>query len=335
MSNVNQKVRDYQFDNFKFILIILVVIGHFIRPLINDFPAMLALYDVIFTFHMPMFVFISGYFAKCYINSDKRASVVTKMFCTFVIFQTIYYFFYNYVMLEPTEFSLILPYWTLWYLMAMVVWLIILPYMVRFKYPLIVAIIIGMLGGIGTEITGVFALPRVLGFLFFFILGATFDKPNFEERVKNVPKAVPIAVLSAVVIFIVSISDKVNYEWFYSRFSFSELGVTNVEGIVIQSLLYLIAVTMMFCLYFIVPKNKTIFSKLGARTLYVYLLHGFVVQMFYKYDVFSRVETPLEQLALITFSVFLTFVLSSKCVAYCTSWFVNPKVDRLIIKLQE
>lgn len=335
MSSHIPKVRDYQFDNLKFILITLVVVGHFIRPLIYDFPALMALYDVIFVFHMPFFVFVSGYFAKSSIHSDKRIIAVTKIFGTFLIFQTIYYFFYNYVMLEPERFSLIIPYWTLWYLMAMGIWLIILPYMMKLKHPLIVALVIGMIGGMWCELAGVFALSRVLRLLFFFVLGATFDKTKFEERVKNIPRAIPVLILSVVVFFIVSISDWVNCEWFYSMYSFSELGLTNLQGVVIQSLLYLIAVTMMFCLYFVIPKGKTVVSELGARTLYVYLLHGFVVQLFMKNGVFTRVETPIEQLSIITFAVLLTFVLSSKCVVYCTSWFVNPKVDRLFTKMQK
>lgn len=335
MRTMNQKVRDYQFDNLKFILIVLVVVGHFIRPLITEFPMMLALYDVIFAFHMPLFVFISGYFAKSYANSDKRAAVVTKLLFTYVIFQTIYYFFYNYVMYEPTEFTLLVPYWTLWYLVAMALWLMVLPYMVRIKYPLIVALVIGMLGGIGSEITGVFALPRVLGFLFFFTLGATFDKARFEEKVKNVPRVVPIAIFVVVVTFIVIISSTINFEWFYSKFSFAQLGVTNVEGVIVQSLLYLIAVTMMFCLYFIVPKRKLFISDLGARTLYVYLLHGFFVQFFHKYGVFEQATTRLDVAIIVLFAVGLAFVLSLKQVTCFTSWIVNPRVDKFVMRLQE
>ena len=52
------------FDNIKGLLIILVVAGHFMHPVHNDNEVMSALFDIIYLFHMPLFVFLSGLFAK-------------------------------------------------------------------------------------------------------------------------------------------------------------------------------------------------------------------------------------------------------------------------------
>lgn len=53
------------FDNIKGLLIILVVVGHVAHPVHNDNPTISCLFDVIYLFHMPLFVFVSGLFAKC------------------------------------------------------------------------------------------------------------------------------------------------------------------------------------------------------------------------------------------------------------------------------
>ncbi|WP_426638635.1 acyltransferase family protein [Priestia aryabhattai] len=58
--------RDAYFDNVKFILIVLVVFGHLLTPFINDEQWLRTLYIFIYTFHMPAFILISGYFAKGY-----------------------------------------------------------------------------------------------------------------------------------------------------------------------------------------------------------------------------------------------------------------------------
>ena len=58
------KERDYLFDNYKAILIILVVVGHFIEVASEDNVGMQMLKWMIFSFHMPAFIFISGYFSK-------------------------------------------------------------------------------------------------------------------------------------------------------------------------------------------------------------------------------------------------------------------------------
>lgn len=56
--------REYLFDNYKVLLILLVVIGHFIDPCCEKNPYLYELKWAIVAFHMPAFIFISGYFSK-------------------------------------------------------------------------------------------------------------------------------------------------------------------------------------------------------------------------------------------------------------------------------
>src|SRR6476469_186875 len=56
--------RDPFFDNAKFLLIVLVVIGHNWYPLIGQSRAVKAAYMVVYAFHMPAFVLLSGYFSR-------------------------------------------------------------------------------------------------------------------------------------------------------------------------------------------------------------------------------------------------------------------------------
>ncbi len=63
------KERDYFFDNARAILILFIVLGHMLQPYTSIGDKYLsALYLVIYSFHMPTFLFISGYFAKILIN---------------------------------------------------------------------------------------------------------------------------------------------------------------------------------------------------------------------------------------------------------------------------
>ena len=55
--------RDYLFDNIKFFLIFLVVFAHLLEPKLGD-STVKAAYNVIYSFHMPVFIFVMGYFAK-------------------------------------------------------------------------------------------------------------------------------------------------------------------------------------------------------------------------------------------------------------------------------
>ena len=61
--------RDARLDGLKFVLIFLVVLGHLSY---NDYG--LGLTKMIYSFHMPVFVFLSGYFTS--LNADRAKQVV-------------------------------------------------------------------------------------------------------------------------------------------------------------------------------------------------------------------------------------------------------------------
>ena len=60
---MEEKKRSFLWDNAKGLLIFLVVFGHFLSGNTNHSGALLVL-TVIYSFHMPAFAFISGFFTR-------------------------------------------------------------------------------------------------------------------------------------------------------------------------------------------------------------------------------------------------------------------------------
>ena len=58
------KVRDARFDTLKGFLILSVVFGHFFTHDAVHGASSLAMANLIYFFHMPLFVFVSGYFTN-------------------------------------------------------------------------------------------------------------------------------------------------------------------------------------------------------------------------------------------------------------------------------
>src|SRR5690606_18416852 len=83
------KQRDSFFDNAKLLLIILVVMGHMIEPLAGG-QTLKPLYMLIYSFHMPLFILISGYFSKNYTSESYARKVITNLVLPYVIFETLY-----------------------------------------------------------------------------------------------------------------------------------------------------------------------------------------------------------------------------------------------------
>ena len=108
--------REYLFDNYKVLLILLVVIGHFIEPSNDQNPFLYELKWGIVAFHMPAFIFISGYFSK-------RIPSLKKMLCGLVIpyfvYEILYYLLYTFILDKETGFYFTRPKFSLWYLMAL------------------------------------------------------------------------------------------------------------------------------------------------------------------------------------------------------------------------
>ena len=65
------KNNNYFIDNLKVILIFLVVFGHLIERYIDTNSTLLGVYMFIYIFHMPLFVFVSGFLSKNIYKSRK------------------------------------------------------------------------------------------------------------------------------------------------------------------------------------------------------------------------------------------------------------------------
>lgn len=110
------KRRDPYICNIKAFLIFLVVFGHAIEPYI-DRPEINIIYRLIYTFHMPLFVFVTGMSMKNYRNCKNKFTGVLKMY---LICQPLF-LLYDYLV-NGNIGSIIKPYWHLWYLNALVLW---------------------------------------------------------------------------------------------------------------------------------------------------------------------------------------------------------------------
>ena len=111
--------RDHQFDNIRLILIFFVIFGH----LIEYFAAGGILYRWIYSFHMPVFIFVSGYFAKF----DPK-KIVCNILVPYVLLQILYTAFDRLLYGNaPFRLQFTTPYWLLWYLLSLFCYYLLLP----------------------------------------------------------------------------------------------------------------------------------------------------------------------------------------------------------------
>ena len=74
-------MRNYRMDNIRCILIFLVVFGH----MLTWIPEADTPYRIIYLFHMPAFLFLTGYFS--HFNISK---ILTQLAYPYILFQILY-----------------------------------------------------------------------------------------------------------------------------------------------------------------------------------------------------------------------------------------------------
>ncbi|MFD7297662.1 acyltransferase family protein [Streptomyces sp. NPDC059897] len=314
------KQRDAFFDNAKYLAIVFVAMGHSWEPLTDGSRTAEALYEIVYTFHMPAFIIISGYFSRSFdMRPDRLRRLITGVAVPYVIFEVAYSIFKKYADNDPGHpVSLLDPWFLTWFLVALFVWRLTTPLWKIVRWPIPLSIAIAVLASVSPDIGDDLDLQRVLQFLPFFVLGL-FLKPEHFQLVRRREVrilSVPIGLCAFLLAYWAA--PRMTSVWFYHRDSAQELGVPWWVGVVMTLALFGCSIVLTACFFAWVPGRRTWFTVLGAGTLYGYLLHGFLAKgsRFWGWFDADWTHTPYGEVA-------VTLIAGAVVTALCT-----PPVQR-------
>ncbi len=265
------------FDNVKGLLIILVVVGHIMNPVHNDNPAQSALFDIIYLFHMPLFVFISGLFAK---NAYRDGRLNVHRIISFIVlgfaFQAVLLAINGTLLEQP--FDLFRFTSAPWYLIAMAWWYALTKLLARLPVAagvgasLVLALLVGEWDAASR---GFLALSRAMSFLPYFAVGYYCPIKAVERLARR--RALWLAVAAMLAIATVRIVAPSALDWFFPMV----YGDNSYEqgfgrGVLAKLVTILIAVVFSLAVLRLVPRTHSALSVLGTRTLSVYVLHRLI-----------------------------------------------------------
>ena len=271
--------REFKYDNLKFILIFLVVLGHIIEK-VAKFKY---LYLIIYSFHMPVFIFVSGYFSK-----GSKKSIV-KSTCIYIIFQTIYFLIYKLVLHKNITLNYLQPIWVLWYIFALGIWNMLLVIIkkanitqknIKIYILLLFTFLLSLICGYADIIGYLLSLSRIVVFFPFFLIGYFSRNSNIkiikrtEENNKKIVLSYLVVAIICIIYFI-SISD-INEIWFYGSYSYGEAKY----NIIFRFFSSLFGLSMIFFFNNFVSNKRKLISFVGKNTLFIYLLHGIIIRIF-------------------------------------------------------
>ena len=285
-----EKKRISLYDNLKFVLIVLVVLGHFIEPFTNVSQVYKALFLFIYSFHMPLFIFIAGHFH----DHEKALERATYYFILGLIAKLIYVSYPLIIHGDTPSTNLFDGSGLHWFMMALAAFNIILYIFKGYNklFLMLLAVLLALLTGYDDSVGDLFQISRIIVYLVFYIAGSYVTEDTIQKckrfRLLNV---LSVCALIAILILTFIYIDKVYFlrPLFTGRNPYSvNERFTAWGGVAYRLICFFIASTIGFCFIVVTPsKQMPIITEFGTRTLQVYLLH----YLFFK----LLRETPLDE----------------------------------------
>lgn len=271
--------REAYYDNIKCILIILVVVGHFADFALEHSDMLKSLFLFIYSFHMPLFIFLSGLFCKSTISKGDKTAVRVVFFFMLYVLMKILTFAVAAVFDQQPQFPLFTEGGAPWYLFATAVFYAV-TYAVRNvnkKALLIFSVVLAVVAGYDPNIGDRFVLLRIMVFYPYFVAGWAMDRDSLKRIMSS--KKTRIAGAICVVVFALACLILIDVVY-NGRFIFS--GRHNYEaferyaayGPILRIAGYIVGVVMCFAVMAVVPqKHLPVISTMGQRTLGIYFFH--------------------------------------------------------------
>ncbi|MCD4534143.1 acyltransferase family protein [Nocardioides sp. cx-169] len=268
--------RDAWFDNAKMALVTLVVIGH-AWTLLPDEPVVNHLYDFVYLWHIPAFVFVTGYLSRSFAWTRTRLwQLVRTVAVPYVIFECAIALFRHYVGGEEMEDLFLDPHWPLWYLSALFFWRLVTPVFRPLPGGVLVAVAISL--GAGLWAGDMLDIARICGLLPFFVLGLK-ATPQRLAALRRTPVQVAAVAVFAGVLALTWVTDSVvSTEWLFYRARYDTLGESDLDSVLIRGGLLMVGTLATLAFLALLPRTPGWFARMGAASLVVYLFHGFFVK---------------------------------------------------------
>ena len=274
------KIREAKYCNFKLILIYLVVYGHLIESLLSEDAVAMTIYRMIYAFHMPAFVFLSGIFSKR--HGLKQAK---KLLLWYAVLQGA-----AFVLGKAT---ILTPYWHLWYLLSYAAWVLlgtVCSNDSKWKWLILVLSIIagcsiGYVSWVGRELS----LSRTVVFFPYYWLGRCFQTDFKGKRSR------PLALLGLVFAIVLLFTLNIPVRFLYQATAYDK----TQNGAMLRLFCYMIGGIMSLSVRCLMPECRLPFTKAGTDTFFIYAFHAPLVLFLQKYCTLSSLSCLFYSAAIV------------------------------------
>ncbi|MBQ8704380.1 MAG: acyltransferase family protein [Bacteroidales bacterium] len=313
--------RDTYWDTLKFLLIFLVVLGHFPGPFRVE-SANTILVNFVYLFHMPLFIFISGRFSVLR-DRTKYRRAIARILETFLVFHTIKYIGGHWGAMSFT--SYLHPTWTMWYLLSLAFWRImvyVVPERIMRRKDILLpmSIAISLLAGFAPLSTHL-SFQRTMAFLPFFLLGYYSNDFDLRARLRKIPLWVAVGTLLSAFAMVCIFFSHTNLTTDVLHASIPYRN-NHAAFLCFARALFLVSGTVLSVAVMRLVSGNEIVALWGRRTMFVYVAHSFAITFIRPF--MANGLLPTDTLAIAVYSVLLTTLLTYLGRFKVSQWILNP-----------
>lgn len=257
----------------------------------------------IYAFHMPVFVFISGYFTNVHSNNKKLFRWIFSTLIIYIVVQEIQNILWfalgeGY---DLEKITLITPFYTLWYLVSLITWRILLVFFhdkIGDKSLVLISFSICALSGL-VPVGNPFSVQRTLVFLPFFVLGYVCRKNALLQKIDKTPY-----YLSILLFFIGIVLSK------YIPMYMPTQPYQNLHSVIVRFAQTFNALLITYAILRL--SNIAIIKKVakyGKYTLWIYLGHTIITSSIH-HHLFKVYKIPIS----LPFAIILSFIYCVICI---------------------
>lgn len=300
-------------------LIIFVVIGHFIESSIFNNQISSHLYSFIYSFHMPLFIWLNGYFYK-----QRTFKEEIKKCIPFIEVCIISHLFFTLFINGGLSIKCLLDFGgsPSWYLLSLVYWRLLSTILLQKLSPsklFLFGIIVEILTFICLpKYGGILSIMRTIQFYPFFLLGYIMkDKMQYANKYKKY--TLTLGTLS--IAYILYTSSLLQWQCFYERaglISFKSFSAHSYLWLFCFRYSILISSIFISTMILLFAENKLIksISNFGNSTLFVYFGQTIIFPLVIRYTHSLTESLIVSTIAIIVFTYFSRKPISK--------WLMNP-----------
>lgn len=263
----------YLVDNIKVLLIFLVVFNHIIAfQLVKVDLVVRYIWYAITIFHMPAFIFVSGYLSK---KPQSAMKNVKNLLIPYILGYSLTW--YAQIWLgKSVDYEILRPSGTvMWYVLALFVYRLTIEALGKVRFIVPLSIILALWAGTRPEFTTYLSTSRIVVFFPFFVAGYLW-KCEYTKAVRDFKGKWILIPISGFLLYAVPnymITNEMPVDIFRGNHTYLLSGLTDENGIVIRLLMYLISFVLILTFFALLPDMKLPLTFIGRNTMGIYFFH--------------------------------------------------------------